>query len=1003
MPATLVEFPFDSGASEAADPNWTPGEQLVRAENCRLDKDGLLGPRPAYTAMNRTLQGLTDIVFDDLIPFGEELIGTFSSVTSVGRSAFLVRYLKTFDTWAEPVGYHGGGYRLEDVDVFGEPPQAISAVHIAENGNSVLSVTRAFGTTADSLENIAINLHDKSQRQHISNSTATAIKTAVVSLGSVFLIFLCSATQVTIKIQTTVAPWSSSTVVLAGVGSAGVRDVHAAPLTATECVVAFADISSLSTIVFRINSSGASVGSFTAFATDSHSVTVCAANSAGTNIYVARQVSATNAYQAQTYTDAGVSVVGPTTLFAGAISNEHRAIRACYLTGTTVAVVANAQQTMTTTPDTGCRVVGVLMISSTHSVTRNILESAARLQAGPTALGTSGILLGITSISPSGADLTDTLYRYSTSSGDQPSIYCFRNPTISTQQGLSGGAVSDIRTSDGGTSIFWGGVRQGNVIGTSYPIITRTDNITSFKKQFAVVGGQLHIAGTLPLVYDGSRVFEQGFAQKPALYGVTSGSAGGLTASVRYSYRAIWEYIDAQGRVSRSAASNVLDITMGAATRCTIVLASPISMKGFFTKRFTGSTLRLALFRTLADGGNFFREQTVLITNTAVDQWVGIFTFDSTLADSSISTNEVLYEQSQTPVPHVSPPSFEFIATTRDRVIIAGLPDKTQWMQSKLLFPNEPVTFAPLGRLGFSGNVAEKITAVGAFENVALVFTKNRIFQIPGRGPEHSGTGDFDSPLEVPTPGGCLDWRSLLLTPMGYFFQMTSDKLMLLARSQGGAGEVSWVGQPVRDTLAAFPLVKAATYVKSQMLAVFGCNNSDNTQGRLLCFDLRRNVWYVDNPGVPLQSLCEFDNRLAILDRNGLPYLQDSIVGGNAFVPLTIDTAKIAIAKRSGWGQVYRVGLVGQAKGPCTVTAFIDVHRGAGFESLGAEVFAGTEGDFTRLWSLGTAHQRCQNFTLRFTVTHAGTNSAGVQLRAWAVEVEGSKQLTRTGSTGVVS
>jgi len=257
--------------------------------------------------------------------------------------------------------------------------------------------------------------------------------------------------------------------------------------------------------------------------------------------------------------------------------------------------------------------------------------------------------------------------------------------------------------------------------------------------------------------------------------------------------------------------------------------------------------------------------------------------------------------------------------------------------------------------------------------------------------------------LAVPTPGGCIDWRSLVSTPIGFFFQMASDKLMLLTRSQQGssAGEVQWVGQPVRDTLEAFPVITAAVHIRSQMAVAFACNNTGGTDGRILVFDLRRQQWFIDDVGGPITSLAELSGRLVFLSEEEI-YQYDAAPGTSSTVTVAaIQTATVRITKAMGWGHVYRVGLLGQALGPCTVECFIDYDDEAGFVSLGTETFSGTEGTFERLWSL-TRH-KTSRFALRWVITPTTALSAALRLNAWAAEVEGSKNMVRVGSTGHVA
>src|SRR5690606_31662766 len=214
-----------------------------------------------------------------------------------------------------------------------------------------------------------------------------------------------------------------------------------------------------------------------------------------------------------------------------------------------------------------------------------------------------------------------------------------------------------------------------------------------------------------------------------------------------------------------------------------------------------------------------------------------------------------------------APFPFGFVHAARDRAFVGGTPDEASWLMSDLNIPGRQVGFA-FAKAAYTQRANQPITAVAAFEQVGIVWTQDEIQQVSGRGPERSGTGEFDSMVSVPTPGGCIDWRSVIVAPPGAFFQMAADKLMLLTRSQTGsaAGEVSWVGQPVRETLAAFPVITSAVHIRSQMVVAFACNNTGGTDGRVLFYDLRRQQWFVDSYGLgAIRAMAELDGRLCLL------------------------------------------------------------------------------------------------------------------------------------------
>src|SRR5262245_59180980 len=64
--AEIIEFPFDSGAYEAADREWLPGELLAVAENVRLERHGRLVERRRPTALSLETMSRRSLVAYDL-------------------------------------------------------------------------------------------------------------------------------------------------------------------------------------------------------------------------------------------------------------------------------------------------------------------------------------------------------------------------------------------------------------------------------------------------------------------------------------------------------------------------------------------------------------------------------------------------------------------------------------------------------------------------------------------------------------------------------------------------------------------------------------------------------------------------------------------------------------------------------------------------------------------------------------------------------------------------
>src|SRR5690606_26797862 len=419
-------------------------------------------------------------------------------------------------------------------------------------------------------------------------------------------------------------------------------------------------------------------------------------------------------------------------------------------------------------------------------------------------------------------------------------------------------------------------------------VIYEAETAGTGRRQMAAVGGELLISGGLPLTYDGRVLAEQGFAERPAITAAAAtGTLGSLTQLGVYSAVPVWEVFDPAGRLTRSQGGDVAEETLtGTDDEITWTVTTPHSLRRHPNYADQLATVRAVVYRSEAGEGVFFADQQTVIPLTDVPaETVDV---ESSRSDTDLIDNAVFYEQSQTPLSHVAPPPYRYIYAARERAFAGGQPDREQWTQSKLLFPGEPVTWASPNQLGFSGRVGEPITAVAAFESVGIVWSEQGIWQIPGRGPEHDGSGDFDAAAVIASPGGCVDWRSVIVAPPGAFFQMRADRLMLLDRG----GQVSWAGGPIQDTLAAFPNVVGAVYVRELDQVVFACTNDANNAARFLVLDLTNGQWFVDTIGEGVRAVSELNGRLVYVNAAGVVKQQDAAVGqgSDAMPTLRIET-----------------------------------------------------------------------------------------------------------------
>ena len=999
MATEIIEFPFDSGAYEVADLEWLPPNLLAVVENLRLDFDGRLSVRPGTTALGTTTYSAGAFTAYDLANFSGRLVA-LGSQTGAARPTDLFEYVNNKAVWRASGGPEDGfvtGTRL---------PRATAAREVGKIPDLASDCRYVAVTTGQSLVCAAYAMQNDTTRVHIFDprtdqtivlTTLTIHTPRVLYAGTDFWVVGQSNTNDDIlgyHFDPSTDETLFSPVTLVAL-AARVNDLAAARTGTSDFTVAYATATNVEANRFNAAGSVQSTFTVTSGGTSIEAV-ACCGNDGGTRLSFSWQEGSSGAYFLVGTTQTGSGSVGPTALFGGAVCLASRRLGMTQEDDTdtfSIAGVRDATPTINT-------ITQLCTNQTLNTLATSIQYADAFLQAGP---------VPITSDSATNfySAVADNLALDAGTGTNQLFEHFTRFPQVYKDAALAGTGFKDENSIGSigiiGTKIYWGSKNQSIaarnpddiVPGGSSGSVTEMEMADTGRRQMAQVANQLHIAGAMPMVYDGRFLVEQGFAEKPAV-SLAAGTAGSIPNGVFF-VQSVWEVVDARGNILRSAASAPQTITLaGADDSITAISTTPHSLRCHpLLQDAGGISIRVGFYRTQAGGANFHIEQyvTVPISTLAGTQYGAPVTAVLAASDATLADNAVVYEQSQTPLSHVSPPPYQYVWPARERQVIGGLPIDEQWAFSKLAFPSEPMEFARSGRLGFSGRANQRITAVGAFETAGLVWTASEIGMIGGRGPEHSGTGDFDPFTLIPSPGGCSDWRSLVSTPLGFFFQMASDKLMLLTRG----GEVQWIGQAVRSTLATYPVITGAVHIRSQMAVVFSCTTSNGSSGVLLVYDLRRGVWYVDTIG-PVTSISEFQGRLALIS-SGVVSLQDTAAGSGTFVPSRVQTGYIAVRKRLGWGHIYKIGLLGEVLGACSVQALIDYDDGVGFRNLGTFALAGTEGTLERFWDLPV--QKTARFSVRFVVTSASSNSAGVRLKGWAAEVQGSPNMVRVGSGGV--
>lgn len=529
-----------------------------------------------------------------------------------------------------------------------------------------------------------------------------------------------------------------------------------------------------------------------------------------------------------------------------------------------------------------------------------------------------------------------------------------------------------------------------DIYGVTSPLMCEFSLGSTVRRQSVEMGGELYIAGGMVQVYDGHLLAENGFPDCPTIISATpSAGVGSLPSNTVLNFVATWEWRDSKGYFVTSRPSLVTQVTMGGADdTVTLIATAPHTIRRNVTSANV-DTVRLVIWRSTAGVAQLRRAASVAI------QGIGTIALPITTiildSDTVVRAREVIYTQAGRGVlgaiqPHESPDPCQYICRLGERLLAAGGPDPFRAQVSKRSFPGETVTWS--GASGFYVNGCQSaINGVGSIGKRGILFTRERIYQFFGEGPDDDGAGQYDDAQEIGGSIGLLDWRSILLTPLGLMFQGTDGQLWNLPTDGGPP----FAMHQVQDTLRAFPTVVAAVMGVDQQLATFCCTNG--VDSRLVSLDLRTQTWIVDDfaTSTVLVAAGTRNGRLVYVTSAGLIF-QEKEAGAapNTFIEHGFATGDI---KPYEWQQLVSFDWLGEMLGNAQLRARISYDNGLTFTTMSAvKVIATPAATIGQALKFNWAPllRKCDRFRLEFTAITNGTATAGLAHNQFNVNLIGA-------------
>lgn len=461
----------------------------------------------------------------------------------------------------------------------------------------------------------------------------------------------------------------------------------------------------------------------------------------------------------------------------------------------------------------------------------------------------------------------------------------------------SGNFVSGLaRTINLAEGRYFTAVREINKL-TVVGGVIKAGNVGVFKTQFNFVtqgyvgdtlGLSYCLAGGAVQQYDGANFVELGFYTYPeTVITTTDNAAGSLPPNTNFDIQALYEWVDQQGQVHRSAPSILVTVNTGADTEIKVT----VDTLGVTNKRAPVPNAKIVIYRSVVSGsGVLYRDNEATNIFSAANVTIAL-----TQANATLATQEIIYTAGGA-LDNIAPHPCDVIHTHRNRMWIAGLEDPNQIQYSKYFTDGEGVAFND-GQLIQVDPLGDGVRALASLDEKLIIFKARRTHFLVGDGPTDAGTNnDYQTPQLISADVGCPDQNTIATIPAGLVFK--SDKgIWLLSRGLG----FSYIGAPVEAynhlTVTGVSVVEDTNEVRFV-----------TSDGSALVYNYFFNQWSVFSNHEAV-SCISINNTFYHLKETGLvnKEIADFYNDNGTRIKLAIETSWFAVNGIQGFQRVYRI------------------------------------------------------------------------------------------------
>lgn len=403
------------------------------------------------------------------------------------------------------------------------------------------------------------------------------------------------------------------------------------------------------------------------------------------------------------------------------------------------------------------------------------------------------------------------------------------------------------------------------------------------------LGNNLLLSGSMPFIYDGGNVVEQGFNHSPLIIQAHAIAKGAFTALAvgTYQYTAVFEWIDNQGQIHRSTPSVPASVVIGV-NQIGEVTVGCISLTN-------KTAVLIVLYRTDTNGTPIYKvasaqnvsSGTSLVFTDAVPTGAGsteIYT------DGGVVDNDAL-------------PPTGFVFNSQNRVIAIPTDNPRTWWFSKIVVPGSPLEFS-LNFVNATDIHGQDLVSGGQLDDKMILFTADYVAVITGTGPADTGAqNDYSDPIILPTGTGCTDPKSVVSFPGGLLYK-SKKGIYLLDRSLSSR----YIGADVEAHNSYTVLASQLITSKNQVIFLLSSGNA-------LVYDYHVGQWSVFT-NFTANDLVIYQDKIHLIQSGGT-VLQETpgvYTDNGAFIKLKMVTSWLSFAGLQGFQRVRRLMVLGDYK-----------------------------------------------------------------------------------------